>query len=124
VSGPLVKWRSDLRQWRTDPSGVTIEEARAHGYRGLPRTVGVTFVTPTHPPRLRWRAPRIWLLIGATAAMAAAKAKRLAVARERRRQYFAGWWLSVGKDRRRLKREAAPAVITPAYIHHRAYHFS
>jgi hypothetical protein len=42
--------------------------------------------------------------------------------RIKRAAYFKRWWVSTGKERRRLKREAARAVITPSDIHHRAYH--
>jgi hypothetical protein len=46
----------------------------------------------TKPQRLRWRAPRIRLLIDTTAAKAALKAKRQAAARERQRAYYALWY--------------------------------
>jgi hypothetical protein len=108
VSGHLVKWRSDLRQWRTDPSGVTIEEARRHGYRELPRLASVKNFTPAPTPRIRWRAPRVWLLISATSAIAAAKAERRAAARVRRRAYFASWY-AANRERIAEKRKGVRA---------------
>jgi hypothetical protein len=105
-----VKWSADKRKWVFDWSGVTIEEARARGFRGLPRTVGDPNRSPPLSPRPLWRRPVVKLLIAATAAMAAAKAERRAAARVRRSAYFAAWWVSVGKDRRRLRREAARAL--------------
>jgi hypothetical protein len=103
-----LKWSAVARRWVHDWSGVTIEAARSHGFRGLPRLAPASNEAPAPLPRLRWRAPVVKLLVGATAAMAAAKAKRLAVARERRRQYFAAWY-AANRERIAEKRKGVRA---------------
>jgi hypothetical protein len=102
-----VKWSSDKRRWVHDWSGVTIEEARLHGFRGLPRP---PMAAVTKPPRLRWRAPRVWLLVGATAAMAARKAERLAAVRDRQRAYFVSWY-AANRERIAEKRKGVRVTV-------------